>query len=401
MQWKALNQQTIKQTNLKKVFSLIAKQMPVSRIALSQMTALSKTTISALVDELIASGYVVDEGAVDTGRQGRKPNALCLNYQENLVAVINWHIDDLELSLVNLTGDVVFYRLLPLGVRLDFAQIIREAYENVLLVAAGQRRVLGFCLVVPSMIEPETRRMISTVLPVPVTSNVLDDLCALFADVPVAVFNDTACYAYAEHTLTTLGFDTFTFININKGVGAVFVSQGEMLRGEGGMRAQVGHYSLDRNGDPCVCGNVGCLENEIGESALEKRARREGVFQLLTQSHPLTFDTLGRLADAGDETACRFVDGLAADLAWAIGNIATVYNTSRIIIGGRGKKLGSYYLRQLDRRIHEKGFQVFVAGIQTQYTALEDDAIMRGAAKYFLDKYFVLFEEMKGFVVLE
>ncbi len=398
---KILNQQIIKTNNLRKVFSLILNRSPVSRIELADITRLSKTTISALVDELITKGFVVDEGAVDTGRQGRKPNQLRVNHESNVVAVINWHIEELEVSLVDLAGDIAFRVDIPVSEEEDFPRLIRSTYDGILCREAAGRRILGFCLIVPSMLDPVNKRMISTTLPVPMESDVLDQICRLFTDIPMAVFNDTACYAYAEKALTKMDTNTFTFININKGVGAIIVSNGVMIQGEGGMRSQLGHYSLHRDGEPCICGNRGCLENEIGESALVKRARRMGVYEAIAQDGHITFELLGRQADSGNPAARRFVEELADDLAYTLGNLFTVYNTSHVIIGGRGQNLGSHYLQELDKRVKAVGFKAFVENIKTRYTALGDDAIMRGAARYFIDKYYDFLGPMQHLVVLE
>ena len=398
---KILNQQIIKTNNLRKVFSLILTQSPVSRIALADRTNLSKTTISALVDELITKGYVVDEGAVDTGRQGRKPNVLRVNHEENVVAVINWHREELEVSLVDLAGNIAFRLDFPVSEDEDFPRLIRDTYDNILRREAGNRRILGFCLIVPSMLDPVRKRMVSTTLPVPLESDVLEQICALFTDIPMAVFNDTACYAYAESTLTKLDINTFTFINMNMGVGAIIVSKGVMIQGEGGMRSQLGHYSLHRDGEPCICGNRGCLENEIGEAALVKRAKRMGIYDAIAEGGHITYAILGRQADAGNPAARQFVEALADDLAYTLGNLFTIYNTNHVIIGGRGQNLGSHYLQELDRRVKAVGFKPFVENVKTQYTALGDDAIMRGAARYFIDKYYDFLGPMSHFVALE
>lgn len=406
-----LSQQVIKKSNLKKVFSLILQHSPISRIELSKMTLLSKTTISALVDELIMDGYVVDDGEVNTGKQGRKPSVLRVNSGDNVVAVVNWHNEEMEASLVDLRSDTVFRVVFPAPAGSNFPGLIRGIYESTLLREAGERRVLGFCLIVPSMLDSQRKRMISTTLPVAMNSDVMADLFPLFTDIPVAVFNDTACYAYAECALTKIP-RTFTFININKGVGAIIVKDGVMLRGEDGMRPQLGHYSICRDGDLCVCGNRGCLENEIGEAALERRAKRLACLETLGEAllevdkvHAgrgcVTFKGLGILADGGNSTAREFVKGLAEDLAYVLCNLATIYNTNNIIIGGRGQKLGSYYLNELSDSVHDVGFKEFTERMRPQYSSLGDDAIMRGAARYYIDKYYDFFEPMESFIVLE
>ena len=59
-----INQQVIKAVNKKKIYMLISENPGISRVNLAARTELSKTTVSALVDELIQEGRIVDEGAV-------------------------------------------------------------------------------------------------------------------------------------------------------------------------------------------------------------------------------------------------------------------------------------------------------------------------------------------------
>ncbi len=396
-----LSQQTIRQHNLRQVFSLVQSQPAISRTGLADATKLSKTTISDLVDELIGRGYVVDEGEVNTGRQGRKPSQLRVNNSDNVVAVINWRPEHLEIALVDLAGDVVFYRTRSLGAREDFTKIIYDAYREVLCIEAGERRIMGFCLILPSMLKPGEISMMATVLPVPEDNDILKQLCEKIQDVPVAIFNDTACYAYAESILQDPPPKNFLFININRGVGAIIVLDGVMLQGENGMRSQFGHYSIDRNGAWCTCGNRGCLENEIGESAMVRRAKRLGVYEKLSHEDDITFAPLGRMADGGEQTAIEFVQGLADDLAFSLSNLFTIYNTNNVVIGGRGQYLGKYYIERLAHSIKSVGFRPFVQDVKIRYTAMGDDAIMRGAARYFVDKYYDFYHNKTHFVVLE
>lgn len=398
---KILNQQIMKNNNLKKVFSLIMEHEPISRIELAAMTSLSKTTISSLVEDLINGGFVVDDGSADIGKQGRKPNFLRVNKEGNVVAVINWHIDDLELSLVDMSGQVVNYEMVPVDNNTEYEKVIPEAYYEKLVPRAAGRFILGFCLVVPSMLDAETNMMISTVLPVEDHDDVLGRICKKFTDVPVAVFNDTACYAYAEHVLTNWKFDTFMFLNINNGVGAVFVHDGKMIKGASGMRAQIGHFSIHRDGKKCTCGNRGCLENEVGETALVERAREEGLYEKLEVDGRITFASLGNQAKNGDETAKLFIRELAEDMAYALSNMAVVDYTKHIIIGGKGQRLGEYYLEELDKAFKQRGFQLFISQMDLKYTALGDDAIMRGAARYYIDVFYKFFEDMSHFIVME
>ena len=100
------SQQTIKAINKKNIYMLINADPGISRIQLANVTNLSKTTVSALVDELIHEGYVTDVGSVESNRQGRMPNSLVVNRDGNCFLVINWRKRILETAIVTSSFEV-------------------------------------------------------------------------------------------------------------------------------------------------------------------------------------------------------------------------------------------------------------------------------------------------------
>ena len=55
-----ITQYLIRSGNLRQIYQLIDQNIGISRARLAKITKLSKTTVSSLVDELIAGGYVLD-----------------------------------------------------------------------------------------------------------------------------------------------------------------------------------------------------------------------------------------------------------------------------------------------------------------------------------------------------
>ena len=87
---KKYNQLLIKDNNKKQIYQLIEDFPGISRTQIAEQLKLSKTTVSALVDEMMQEMFVIDEGASESNRQGRKPNSLTVNNSTNYVIVLNW-----------------------------------------------------------------------------------------------------------------------------------------------------------------------------------------------------------------------------------------------------------------------------------------------------------------------
>lgn len=400
---KPLNQHAIRQNNLKRIYSLVAANEGISRASLAALTGLSKTTVSDLVESLIHQGFLVDDGVSQTNRQGRKPNSLRLNSEDNIVIVINWLPTKLQAACVDLAGKVRDFREQTFDMAQDYAQqissvfrMLRGGVEN----GMNPPRVLAVCIIMPSIIDPVQKRIMTSVLPVQSGEWVIRRLRAAIPDVPMGIFNDTACFAYAEAVRHPLDREPSLFVNLSGGVGAVMFSDGQMLRGANGLTTQFGHFSVLRSGPLCRCGNRGCLERRVGESVLAERAREFMPIEQLEAFGTLNYRTLGQAADKGVTEFCQLADSMAEDLAYALGNFITLYNVGKCVIGGAGRQLRHYFFQQLQEHLMYHGFREFVRSCEFRYSHAPEHAEFSGAARYLIDSHYQFEEEQSGTLFL-
>jgi len=59
--------------NATTLLRLLLKQDSISRVELSRMTGLTKTTISSIINEFIALGIVEESSIISTGNVGKAP----------------------------------------------------------------------------------------------------------------------------------------------------------------------------------------------------------------------------------------------------------------------------------------------------------------------------------------
>lgn len=394
------NQQLIKSTNLKTVFSLIQNHRADSRIALAKAAHLSKATISALVDELIARGYVLDCGVGTSATTGRKPNTLVVNDQQNYVAVFQWHKTWLNAALVTLSGSVVYEMRISTDDCTDYVQVTVHTMREDLETYNPEAKILGVCIIVPAIIDETTQRIISTVLPISLENDLLQQLQSQLSAYPIAILNDTPCYAYAECVNSDMENGYYAFVNIGNGVGAVMLDHGRVFRAANGMTTQFGHFSVDRSGPLCACGNSGCLERVIGETFLYERAQKEGCHGLFDNERSATFDRLGLAASKGDARALHLLDALAEDTAFAISNLISMFNPQEVVIGGNGMALGALYLDAVNRHLSHMGFPLFMKRVQLRFSSLNKSSALKGAARYYIDQYFSFDGEMQNMLFI-
>src|SRR5215471_20543578 len=62
--------------------------------------------------------------------------------------------------------------------------------------------------------------------------------------------------------------EDLVLLTLGTGIGGGVISNGRVLRGFVGMAGELGHITVSPNGNPCGCGNQGCLEKHASATAV-------------------------------------------------------------------------------------------------------------------------------------
>src|SRR5215469_4892157 len=115
--------------------------------------------------------------------------------------------------------------------------------------------------------------------------------------------------------------EDLVLLTLGTGIGGGIISGGHVLRGIVGMAGELGHITVVPNGNPCGCGNQGCLEKHASATAVTAMAR------LMQLGHELTskevYDLALQPGEKGDKARTIWrVMGEALGIA-----LATLVNT--------------------------------------------------------------------------
>jgi predicted NBD/HSP70 family sugar kinase len=111
---------------------------------------------------------------------------------------------------------------------------------------------------------------------------------AKLTGLPAFIEVDLAAAALGER-LYGAGRDLreFYYLYFGFGLGGCLVHEGAPLRGAFGNAGEIGHLPLVPDGEPCPCGNRGCLERYLSLEAMERRSARIGLDRWITEAAPL------------------------------------------------------------------------------------------------------------------
>ncbi len=396
---KLVNQQLIKNTNLKLLYNSVFKNRGISRAALARQTGLSRTAVSALIDELSDRGFLFDSGTGDSSGAGRKPTCLELCAGNYFVAVFGWEESSVHAFLIDICGTTSMQMRLDKAPSDSYAQICRTFLMDQILEQIRPEQLLGLCFVLPAMIDPEKEEVFSTTFSLAGDqgeAGVIPCLRSLFPDYAVAVLNDTACCAYAEKIYTGIREKDYAFIRFSRGIGASLFIQDKLLGQACASYTQFGHFSISPEVPPCPCGSRGCLEVVLSESTLKGRLQAKGTASSLLSMDTVRYEDLGRSALYGDTAAVQVIRDLAGEFSFALSNLICLVHPRLIVLGGNSVSLGSVFLEEIRRSLSETGFARMTENVKLRYSQLDSYACYNGAMKYFFDHHYQFTEPMEG-----
>lgn len=396
---KLVNQQLIKNTNLKLLYNSIFENRGISRAALAKKTGLSRTAVSALIDELTGSGFLYDSGTGDSAGVGRKPNCLELCSGNHYIAVFGWEEKRVHAQLIDICGSTLLQQELYRTPGDSYTELCHAFLEERMLKLIRSTQLLGICFVLPAMIDPEKETVFSTTISLAQDqgeTGVIPLLRETFSSYAAAVLNDTACAAYAEKVYTAILEKDYAFIRFSRGIGAALFIQDRLLGRACASYTQFGHFSISPQGPPCPCGNNGCLELVLSEEALPGRLHAEGTSSSLLSLPSIGYADLGRAALYGDQTAIQVIRKMAREFSFALSNLICLVHPRLIVLGGNACTLGPVFLEEIRLSLQETGFRRMTENVRIRYSGLDAYACYNGAMKYFFDIHYQFTGSMKG-----
>jgi predicted NBD/HSP70 family sugar kinase len=277
--------QLLKRINRSVLLRLIRGQPDVSRARLSALSGLTKSTVSALVRELLDEHWLSEADApVATQSMGRPSTPLNIDKHKRVLIGIEIAVDCLRLVCVSLGGQIltqteeVLLDRRPANACRQLGQLVQvlcQQLEEKQLLLSG----VGVCL--PGAVDGTLGlvRLAPNLgwRDVPFMPMLAAELATL--GIPAAQIhlqNDADAAALGEYEFGDSGDDSLIFVNCDVGVGAGIVLNDRLFTGFLGAAGEIGHSILQVDGPMCSCGRRGCAEAFVGARAL---AQQRGVEQ--------------------------------------------------------------------------------------------------------------------------
>jgi predicted NBD/HSP70 family sugar kinase len=288
MALKGTNQEYGRPYNRRLVLDTIRLLAPVARGEIAKRVGLTVQTVSTIIRELELQGFVRGMRETPKGR-GLPPTFLNINPDGGYAIGVHVTPVGLKAALINLSGGVIGERERAL----PQASPDRAFREIEKLVASLRKlrprgRMLGIGLALPGPFDVESMSFVGPTTLEGWKGVPIRDRLAKLTGLPAFIEADLAAAALGER-LYGAGRDLreFYYLYFGVGLGGCLVREGAPVRGAFGNAGEIGHVPLVPNGEPCPCGNRGCLERYLSLEAMERRSAAIGMDRWIAEAAPL------------------------------------------------------------------------------------------------------------------
>ena len=213
--------------------------------------------------------------------------------------------------------------------------------------------------------------------------------------VPVKIINDVRAITWGEFLFGAgkNSRDMFCMF-VGTGIGGGMVSDYQLIKGSTNCFGEVGHIVIERDGEPCTCGGIGCLEAYAGGWAITQFAQQQvqldpkgGEYLLHLVAYEvekLTPKEVFEAADKGDPLALKIKRRITKALIAGCTTVVNLLNPSLIVFGGGILDGAPDLIAEIEQGILKHSLKAATQSLHVKRALLGKDAGTIGAASLIL-----------------
>lgn len=383
---------SVKEINTKNILDIIRRNGPISRIEIAEITGLTPATVTNITSELIDNKLII-EGETGDSNGGRRP--IMLKVRGDYYRVIGVYIGSKKIRII--TSDLMANIKFKKEIKYDTENVTVEYVKGILdkeikpiisKYKSKSKEIIGIGVGIHGIVD--SKQGISVMAPNLGWENI--NISKILYDsykIPVFIDNNTRTMALGENWFGSgKNASSFFCLNIEYGVGGSFFIDDKPINGNSFGAGEVGHTTVDINGELCNCGNRGCLETVASVKALLKQAyekypdnKESAIYngKEIKNVNDINAEDLYEAAKNGDELASLLIKKMGENIGIGIANIINTLNPELIIINGEVISTGEILLNPIIETVKKRGFANSVNSTGIVLSKLGSIAYLKGA----------------------
>lgn len=361
-------QKTIQEHNIGLILKYIKEEIGITRIKLSKLTGLSKSSVSNIVNALIKKSVIWEDGKIES-EFGKKPTKLRFNKDYRYILAIQIEQDNITIVLSNLNGEFI-YRIeekpYPKNNRNEILECIFSLVNKILI---NSKQIMNKILVISigthGVVNPQNN----------ITTNApyiegwdginLVDIFKKKYKKDIILNNSINLGSIGEQWINYKKIRNLVYIDISFGIGAGIIINNELVVGCTGTMGEISylpilnHYNyndLIKN-----TSELGLFESQVDiagiTNTVKKRLKNLKELKIGTinkQFDEIAFDDICLYYKNGVAEIREIIDNeIIKILALGIASIITIIDTELIILNGYIFKLGEIFFKKLKKEVSD------------------------------------------------
>ncbi|MGW2515979.1 ROK family protein [Streptomyces sp. NPDC001617] len=317
-----------RRTSASVVLRSVLEHGPVARSTIARLTGLSPASVTDYCARFAELG-LIREATVPrrSNGVGRPHVPVDLDDSRFVVAGVHVAVPYTTVALLDLRGRVVARRELK-HERTDPGWVLGRAAEGLtaLIAAAQGCRPLGVGVAVGGWVDRESGAVVDHPL-LGWRDVAVREVLGERTGLPVHVDGHARALVNGERLFgRARGSGSMLHLFVGNVVDAAFATGDEVHHGPRSQAGAIAHLPVPGGTEPCDCGEVGCLQVELSERTLCRRAREAGLVEGVNPMHVVA------AADAGDAEAVRLLVARAGAIGRAARLLLDVLNPETVVV---------------------------------------------------------------------
>lgn len=378
----------------KNVFVKILRFGPLTKKKIIEYTHMKLTTLNRSIQVLIHAKLIVEIGEqASTG--GRKPALFDVNPMAYYLVGIDISRTYSKVIITNLKREILFDKEFEMKHDMTpykTVECIKKLYlRGLRSLGLKKESILGGGLGTIGPLDPREGiiHKPSNFYAKGWTNVPIKNMLEKALGINMVIDNGANTAVYGEYVSRSLiEYKNIVYVNCGIGIRTGVMAGGKIISTIHNSNDAFGHMVVNFDGEPCYCGQYGCVECYASILAIEKKyrsylklGRETNIKKPISQ---ITYGDIIRAGDHGEELAQDVLASAARILGIGLVNYVTLVNPEKIILSGPMMNLSDIFyhmvITYIEKSILKDGHSiVFVRG-----GAYKDNAIALGAAHMFL-----------------
>ena len=378
----AATQASVAEANRSRILRHLYHHGISSRAQIAKAVGLTPAAITKITAQLIEVGLIDETGDIE-GAKNRRSIGLKLDASRFHIIGVKFARSLVQIGIFDLAGQTIKLDTLPNVYEHTIDETIASIHKRIKTLLGKDGSIVAIGMAVPG---PYLRNAGRTAVVSSMQGwrriNFIEEFAHAFR-VPVFIEQDARAGALANYLLSPGNrTDNLAYYLIGEGVGLGVIDNGRIINGALGVASEIGHVSIDMNGRPCDCGNVGCLERYCSAPAIHAMLVEEGTLVpgAADMEHAEACRRLFLLAQEGNAQARAMVRTIGRYVGYGCLIIFNAFNPERIVIGDIISEAGQALLDEIERVVEQRAIGAIAETTTITLSTMPTDATVLGAA---------------------